>query len=164
MLTLQMIQLMETLWKKEGLDLRYRQSSASDDGCTRNIIYQQTYSNCQFYSTLTGWSHTAACLLETRWGSLKWWRTLTPLLIFSGTTATVLPLLPSTRTLCSTGSSLRILSECDELQSHRVPLPLKAVYCQYCSTVYQRKRESQDDRYWHVLLASHLLNSPLGLL
>lgn len=62
----------------------------------------------------TGWSHMAACPLGTRWGSSRWWRTLTPSPTSSVTAATVPPPLPSTRTPCSTGSNLRIPSEYGE--------------------------------------------------
>lgn len=64
-----------------------------------------------------GWYHMAACPPGTRWGSSRLWRTQTPLQISSVTAATVPPQQPSTRTLCSTGSNLRILSEWDSNQS-----------------------------------------------
>lgn len=67
---------------------------------------------------LTGWSRTAACPLGTRWDSSKSWSTRTPLPTSSETTATVPPLLLSTRMPCSTGWNPRILSECDKFHTN----------------------------------------------
>lgn len=108
MLTLQMIRLMEILWKKEGLDLRYSRGSTQSQ-----MSFLWIDPSSVTVALPPGWYHTAACPPGTRWGSSRSWRTPTPLQISSVTAATVPPLQPSTRTLCSTGSNLRIQSECD---------------------------------------------------
>lgn len=114
MLTLQMIQLMENLWKREGLDLRYSGSS-----CLLFYFVQPSYliQRHNVPITLTGWSRTAACPPGTRWDSSRSWSTRTPSPTSSETTVTVPPLLPSTRMPCSTGSNPRILSECDQFHT-----------------------------------------------
>lgn len=68
-----------------------------------------------------GWYHMDACPPGTRWVSSRSWRTRTPLQISSVTAAPLPPLQPSTRTLCSTGSYLRIRSECDGFHQNKPP-------------------------------------------
>lgn len=75
-----------------------------------------------------GWYPTDACPPGTRWVSSRSWRTRTPLQISSVTAATVPPLQPSTRTLCSTGSNLRIRSECDSFHQNKPPTRLVFIY------------------------------------
>lgn len=75
MLTLQMIQLMENLWKKEGLDLRYSGSICFWGGFFCLFFFSAAVAALKDQTnnvpTLAGWSHMAACPLGTRWGSSR---------------------------------------------------------------------------------------------